>query len=176
MRITLTCSLILLLAPCVRAQDTVRRLDTIRVTSVREQPAGFIMEFEERRVRGVGHFLTAKQLRELDDRSFGDVLRTKLSGVALRSNAEGTFVYSRSGLPPRAMTTNALKHCFVQIVMDGIITYSMSTSDENPPDMAELLTRNFEAVEFYSNAATTPPEYRSTGASCGTLILWSRRT
>lgn len=168
-------ALLVLLAPVLGAQDPMTKPDTITIATLGDQP-GFIQEFEARRVRGGGgKFITARELRDMDDRSFTDVLRSKFSGLAFQTGATGTFAYNRSQTPPRALTTNSGKPCFVQIVMDAIMLFTMGPADASPPDMAELLTRNFDAVEYYGNSAGTPPEYRSTGASCGTLILWSRR-
>lgn len=174
MRFIPSCLTLLLLAPvCLPAQQPTR-LDTVTITAVGEN-AGFIHEFEARRVRGSGKFITAKEMREFDDRSFIEVLRTRFSGLAMQTGATGTFLYSRGQQPPRALTDNANKPCFVQLVMDGVMIFTMGPADASPPDIAELLTRNFDAAEYYSSAATTPPEYRSTGAICGTVILWSRR-
>jgi hypothetical protein len=62
--------------------------------------------------------------------------------------------------------------CWVQIYMDGTRLYAPNGSTD-AVDINEFLTRNLEAIEFYSGA-NTPPEFGSSWASCGTLVLWTR--
>lgn len=169
MRILSRVSLLLLLvSPALaRAQEAGRRPDVDR--------PGTIPEFEARRARGIGRFITAAELRQLDERPFTGVLRTRLSSLAQQNGAGGVNLYNRSQMPPKALLAGGSSRCFVQIVMDGVLIYSMSGAD-SPPDVSEFLTRNFDGVEYYGSVSETPAEYRSPGAACGTLILWSRRS
>ncbi len=150
-------------------------LDTVKISAPAEV-AGRLTEFEKRRARGGGRFITPAELRKNDERAFTDVLR-RLPGLAFQVGDRGSFLFNRGQQPPGALRGNAGKPCYVQIVLDGVTMYQMDFggSAEGPPDIEQLATRNFDAVEYYSGPSRTPPEFRTNGAICGTLVLWSRR-
>lgn len=152
------------------------RMDTVSISAPFVDQPGNIPEFEARRARGVGRFITTDELRQQDERALAEVLRTKFPDLAFRFNERAeVFVYNRRQQPPKALLGTAGTLCYVQLIMDGVVTYAMGGAEPDPPDVSNLLTRNFDAVEYYASVAATPPEYRSAGATCGTLILWSRR-
>lgn len=166
----------------VRVVFTMKRLppqlDTVSVKAAApgEMP-GEIREFEVRRAKGTGQFITREELRKNDERTLPDVLRGRLPGLGLQVGDRGTFMYSRSQQPPHALLKGAGgKPCYIQVVQDGVVIYRHGgMSAEGPPDISQLLTRNYDAIEFYSGPSRTPPEFRTEGAMCGTLILWTRR-
>lgn len=150
-------------------------LDTVNVTAPADVPTRLV-EFEARRARKLGRYITPVEMRKNDERGFADVLR-RLPGLGLQEGDRGIFLYSPTQQPPGALRGNALKPCYVQIVLDGVSIYQMGFggSPDGPPDVSLLVTRNFDAVEYYSSPSRTPPEFRTNGATCGTLVLWSRR-
>jgi hypothetical protein len=154
------------------------QLDTVSVKAAApgEMP-GEIREFEVRRARATGHFITREELRKNDERRLQDVLRGRLPGLGLQVGDRGTFMYSRSQQPPGALLKGAGgKPCYIQVVQDGVVIYRHGgMSAEGPPDISQLLTQNYDAIEFYAGPSRTPPEFRTEGAMCGTLVLWTRR-
>jgi hypothetical protein len=67
------------------------------------------------------------------------------------------------------------KPCYTQIIVDRVVVYQATDPGVDPPDISEYLTRSLDGVEYYSSPSRTPPEFRTTGAACGTLVLWTRR-
>jgi hypothetical protein len=58
------------------------------------------------------------------------------------------------------------RDCPPQYWLDGIPLQS-GGADEFAPD-------NVEAIELYSSPATTPPQFNTRSATCGTVVIWSR--
>jgi hypothetical protein len=158
-----------------------RMLDTMAVAAPSPDAvptSATLPEFEARRAKGTGRYITREQLRSQDERSFTDVLVSQVPGLLLERGYSGVHAYNPSQQPPGALRGNAGKKCYVQIVVDGIAMYHMSNGapvNGSPPDLTEYLTRALDGVEYYSGPSRTPSELRNEGAMCGTLVLWSRR-
>lgn len=152
-------------------------LDTVHVSATAIDVPGHITEFEARRLKKVGRYITREELRKADQRAFPDVLRAKFPNLGFEVGERSTQIYSPSQQAPGALRGNATKRCYVQIFLDGIPIFQMTQSGmtSEPPDVNQLLTQNFDAIEYYSGPSRTPPEFRTEGAMCGTLVLWSRR-
>lgn len=154
-----------------------RSLDTVSVHA-RLPSSATISEFERRRTHETGHFITREQLRAMDDRNFVDVLRARMPGILFLRSPTGVWAYSPSQQAPQALYSGRGKPCYTQIVVDGVMVYSPTDRlgpGVDPPDISEYLTPALDAVEYYSSPSRTPPEFRTSGAQCGTLALWTRR-
>lgn len=162
-------------------RHTSTTLDTVevRTTAVEPLPASASLpEFEARRTRGTGRFITTSDLRKEGERSFVDVLRSKIPGLLFEVANDGTHAYNPGAQPPSALLTNRGMKCYVQIVVDKNPIYQMAddrTLRIRPPDMADFFTQGMDAVEYYASPSRTPAEFRTSGAVCGTLVLWSRQ-
>jgi hypothetical protein len=138
--------------------------------------------FEDRRHAQQGIFITSAQLRRDDDRPFRAVLGRYATGISLVTYKSGIYASSMRGmatLDPR-LAVRAIPSdrrspagCWLQVYVDGTRMYAPN-GQADALDLGTILTRNVEAVEFYSGAANTPPEFSSSWASCGTLVLWTR--
>ena len=91
------------------------------------------------------------------------------------------LVSSGRGLPspmtvPRADPDNpkSQKACYAQVIVDGA-QRAPDHSATAVPDLREYELNGIEAMAFYPGPATTPAAYDGTGASCGTLLIWTRR-
>jgi hypothetical protein len=63
----------------------------------------------------------------------------------------------------------------MQIIVDGQPLYRAGL-DKLPPNLnSDLYVSELEAIEVYSGAASTPAEFNSAGAACGTIVMWTRR-
>jgi hypothetical protein len=63
--------------------------------------------------------------------------------------------------------------CYSQVYVDGVRIYA--PRDPSPvPDLSRYDAASLEGLEYYPGPATTPPEYGGTGATCGTVVLWTR--
>jgi hypothetical protein len=160
---------------------TAQTLDTVNVSAAgRLNRAGSLPEFDARRAHGTGRYLDAAQLRAEDERSFTEVLRSRIPGLMLEMNPTGVYAYSPSQQPPGALYgSNAGKRpCYVQVAVDGVMIYQQthnSDPGDTPPDLSQILTRSLDGVEYYSQPSRTPPEFKTPGSQCGTLVLWTRR-
>jgi hypothetical protein len=165
-------------APLTFALQPVQQLDTMNVSAGRSSTG--IPEFEARRARGAGRFLTRDDLRANDERAFVDVLRSRLAGISFQSTAGGVRAYSPRQQAPGALNSRSQNRgspCYTQVIVDRVPIFHQDNGagPTEPPDLSLLLTRSFDAVEYYSEPSRTPPEFRSVGAVCGTLVFWSRR-
>lgn len=149
-------------------------LDTVDVLA-RLPSTAMIPEFEARRTYATGRFITRDELRAMDDRNFIDVLRAHMPGLSLQRAPYGTWAYSPSQQAPKALLRKDSKPCYTQIIVDRVVVYQATDPGVDPPDISEYLTRSLDGVEYYSSPSRTPPEFRTTGAACGTLVLWTRR-
>jgi hypothetical protein len=115
---------------------------------------GMREEFEERRRMGFGSFIDSTVLRNSEQLRLPDVLR-RVNGISLvqRRNTAYAVSIRRPG-------------CYVQVILDGNVSRVLNLLDF---DIAAL-----EAVEVYRSAAETPSDFNSSGAACGTIVLWSR--
>ncbi len=154
-------------------------LDTLQVKAKENAPlpmSATLPEFEARRARATGRFITAAELRKEDDRVLTDVLRSRLGGVMFEIAGDGVHAYNPAQQPPGSLQRSAPRKCYVQIVVDGNSIYQISMgSGDRPPDLAEYQTRGLDGVEYYASPSRTPAELRSPGAVCGTLVFWTRR-
>ena len=131
------------------------------------QTAG-MQEFEARRKRGAGYFLTGDQLRHDRDRPLGDIVTAHIPGLrtVYGAHLNSQYLVSLRGEGPNALVSNAGSSlCYVQVFMNGSFIVDGDISWINPNDVA--------GVEFY-DVTRTPPAYRRPNGQCGVLLVWSR--
>lgn len=140
--------------------------------------AAKMADFERRRARGLGWFLTRSDLEGAYDRELSEVLRRRIPGLALNRNSRGSGVAvastrgsgsamqqsSGDGYPPA---------CYVQVYVDGVRVFAAGEG-QPPVSINEWRTSDIEGVEYYPAMQQTPPEFAGFGAICGTLALWLR--
>ena len=156
-----------------------------------------LAEFETRRAQGRGRFLGPDDVAKYNGKPLQELLKPLLNGARFQRNARGEMVIvSARSLNPSSlrMGTN-VKACQVQIWQDGMLLSDPNASaDLSSPttngqrgifgtthvgadrdfDVSNLITNDYMAVEYYSDLAMTPPGFRTGGASCGVLVLWTR--
>ncbi len=166
-------------------------LPTTTVDAAR--PAPHLVDFEARRAKGRGRYITPEQLRESHDRKLIDML-TRLPGLHADAGSDGiTRILARSGptsfvesgpktygtvvkgVPPkpqdakthRSSDDGSVKpgYCEVTVFMDGMYI--------KDPDISMLRATGFDGVEWYT-PSNVPPEFKRPGTQCGVLLLWSR--
>ncbi|HEY5547733.1 MAG TPA: carboxypeptidase-like regulatory domain-containing protein [Gemmatimonadaceae bacterium] len=162
-------------------------LDSVRVTALgRELVSPRMRTFERRRAGGFGTFIGDRVLRENEQVTLRYVL-ARIPGLRFVTYQNATFAaLARSSAtmnPPRAIPwdNNSPRRCWVQIYLDAIRIYNPVTSARGSPDAGQQVpniedfrVRDLGAIEFYSGPAATPAELGGTGATCGTLVLWTR--
>jgi hypothetical protein len=126
-----------------------------------------LRQFEERRSRGVGHFITEDELRKNDSHLLRDVVR-RLPGLQIKCISKGVKrgeCYATSFRQQSARVSLG-GECPVKVYIDGA-----SIGDN---DLSKLDVNHFAGIEYYSGGSTIPPQYNTTDSSCGVMLLWTR--
>ena len=131
-------------------------LDSVRVTAAATM--GWLAEFEERRARGDGQYLTAAEIERRNSVTVLDLL-IPFSGVGLQA---GTRAINRR--------YGATRNCPFQVFIDEV---KIPT-----PDLRNSISpRELAGIEVYTSIASVPLQYRSAGdaSACGVILLWTKR-
>lgn len=111
-------------------------------------------DFERRRARGVGHFITRDEIRGRGYLNMGDALRT-VKGVKVDCGPlECIIRMARSG--PR---------CFPSFWVDGQEARSFAVSTPIP---------DVQGIEVYRGTGEVPAEFTGSTAGCGVVVIWTR--
>ncbi|MBL0169172.1 MAG: hypothetical protein IPP90_00375 [Gemmatimonadaceae bacterium] len=143
----------------VQMEQTAQRLGNVKVTENRTRGALGIRDFEERRARGIGTFITRADILERGASRLSDMLRTKRGVNVVRGKVR--FVANTAG--------SRQTSCQPDIWLDGTRSRGM--------EVDEILPSTVEAMELYPYFSTTPVEFQPIGANttpCGTIVIWTR--
>lgn len=143
-------------------------LDTVRINSRRVTMR--MVDFEARRVQGIGQFITQEEIERRGSVQTSDFLRY-MRGVQVSQNTTqvfgGTQVYSRregGGFDGNQQQ----QFCPMQVLLDGIILPRYFNLDLLPPP------KQIAGIEVYSGAATIPPQFGGVDRRCGVVAVWTR--
>jgi len=176
----------------------VTQLDTMRVTSA--AITAHLREFEERRARRVGQFITAAQIDSVPGSTLQALLESKVHGVTATGE---TGLHIMSG---RMSTSGALSTgtagagpCWPVVYLDGL---KLLDDTGRGPDIGFINLLSIGGVEYYA-PSEVPPQYRDLGPmkngaalsrsaafpshgpplaalggesspGCGVMLIWSR--
>ena len=146
-------------------------LDTVRVAATGTGP---MAEFERRRATGMGTFITRETLARMGTQPLADVIAARATRVRLVHLPNGGWTLAAAH-PSTCMGPSCRQApvCYMTLWLDRVRVYTADSGDP-PPDLSEYKVDDIEAVEVYPGAAETPLELNPTGASCGTIVLWTR--
>ena len=144
------------------------RLNAVEIEEKEEQHP-FFAEYEKRRERGVGAFITVKDLEKLNTSYPSDAFR-RLPGMR--------FVQVTGGMGVRFMSTLSMTRgprggagggeCVPTIWVDGQAAPGM--------EIDEIRSQDIFGIEIYRGASTTPAQFAKAGlAQCGAIVVWTRR-
>lgn len=143
-------------------------LDTVRINSRRVTMR--MVDFEQRRLQGIGQFITQEEIERRGSVQTSDFLRY-MRGVQVSQNTTqifgGTQVYSRregGGFDANQQQ----QFCPMQVLLDGIILPRYFNLDLLPPP------KQIAGIEVYSGAATIPPQFGGVDRRCGVVAVWTR--
>ena len=111
-------------------------------------------EFESRRGRGFGTFVTRDDIVKRAPMHTSDLFRT-ISGVSV--------VSARGGSELRMLRSRT---CAPDIYIDGLEAQGFRIDDIPPTDIA--------GIEVFRGPAETPPRFRREHALCGVVSIWTR--
>lgn len=130
-----------------------------------------LREFEARRTSATGgHFFTTDELRKIEGgRPLMNYLANRLPGMLLYrpdpKNRPSEYYLGGQRGPGR---------CPVALYIDGAAFYVPGVTRDQPPDISGFSADDFAAAEYYASGASLPPQYNTTQANCGVLLLWRR--
>ena len=149
------------LKPAAVTLDTIRTM--VRAISPR------LSEFEERRMRGIGQFMTQFEIDRRNSVSVVDLLRSFMS-VSIAD--DGVARNYRAGIA---------RACPFQYFVDGVAIPTPRNPGSELPT-----TKEIAGIEVYANSATVPMKYQTFGSSnssgsagpggavCGVIVIWTR--
>lgn len=162
-----------------------------RVISAPEARApAHLVEFNERRQAGVGHFITREHLAKAEGglRRTGDVIAAQ-PGVNVRRGSNKIWIASSrttrtgncafcvgdvSSLNRADVAAGARPACFMDVYVDGAMVYDARHPENGLYDVNTIPPEHIAGIEVYSSAAQVPAKYNRTGAGCGVLLIWTR--
>jgi len=119
-----------------------------------------LADFWARRARGFGKFVTREEIERKGASRFVDVVRSVPSVTIQNSRGRPDIRFRGAGYG------SMFRDCPPQYWLDGI-PLERGVADEFTPE-------NVEAIELYASPATTPPQFNTRSATCGTVVVWSR--
>jgi hypothetical protein len=139
-----------------------------------------LAEFEDRRKIGLGKFLSQEVLAKAQGRKLADVLRSQVAGLRPVAMGSSAAMMSTRGASSFRMPSGdamdrrrgATQQCYVQVIVDGMLRYR-GQQNESLFDINSIAPDQLAGVEYHT-LSSTPSQYTSGGAACGTLILWTR--
>jgi outer membrane receptor for ferrienterochelin and colicins len=132
-------------------------LDPLNVSAKRRHVA--IEGFHQRRIQGIGSYVTRDDITSRNANQLSDVLRM-MSGVQVVRTRSGSGIRFTSASSGR-------RDCPPTMWIDG----------QRAPgiEIDELPISDIEGIELYRGASTTPPQFTyGSGAACGTVVIWTR--
>lgn len=118
-----------------------------------------MVQFENRRRHGVGHFITRSDIEHRNPMMLSDMVRSIPGAMLLPGD---------NGRPVLRFSRAARNNCPPQFFVDGIQVTGFGIDDMPPNDV--------EAMELYPGSAGLPPEFNRMQSTvvCGTVVIWSR--
>ncbi len=142
------------------------RLDPIEVTVERRETALQGVGFYRRVSDGFGEFIDREAIEQRAPAQMTDLFR-RVVGADVRSGADGPFrrfVMLRAG---RA------EDCFPRVLLDGIVVHP---GGDEPAAIDDLIDPEaVSGIEVYPSSTGLPMQYSGTDASCGVILIWTRR-
>jgi len=146
----------------VELEPTAQSLGGLTVTTSPSTRERWMNEFEERRARNLGVFVTRDEILKRNTSRLSDVLRDKRGIQLVRIGAGGYGVRFAMRQGPRGLT------CTPDLFLDGVRARGM--------ELDELHAQTVEAMELYDTFAAVPLQFTplANTVPCGTIVVWTR--
>ncbi len=146
----------------VELEPTVQTLGGMIVTTSPTTRERWMSEFEERRSKGLGVFLTRDEIAARNTTRLSDILRDRrgIQVVHLSTGSYGVRFVTHSG--GRGLA------CQPDMWLDGVRARGM--------ELDEIFASTVEALELYDTFATVPLQFthQANTVPCGTIVVWTR--
>ena len=127
---------------------------------------GDMVNLQNRIDRGVGYIVTRRQLDERQPLHLADVLR---GAPGVDVNQSGSSVTGTFDIRMRNAQTMLGRPCPPAVWVDGVKWRDVSSA------FTGIMGVELEVVEVYNGPAEVPGEFLDSDASCGAVIVWTRR-
>lgn len=148
----------------VRLSTDAILLAPLEVVARSESRTPYVADFEHRRRRGMGRYITRETIEERDPSRVTDLL-AEMPGVRLLGQGRGsrrTVVMGRgTGSCPASIWVDGLQ------VNRGPAGSDLALDDVVSPE-------SVYGIEVYRGSSTVPPDFVHDGA-CGVIVVWTRR-
>jgi hypothetical protein len=169
-------------------------LDSVMVEERARRSDPWLADFEQNRLRGVGHYVTRDQLEKQDARQLGSIM-SQTPGLNMM-NGSGGQAWPTSKHPPTtqcgARDTLCLRRerlfyipqkyealqgmrraCYARVYVDRMLMNPGQPAD--PFDLNTIAPMEIEAIEWYAGVSETPPKYSARSSACGIMVIHTRR-
>ena len=136
-----------------------------------------LREFESRRERGLGQFITGSQIDSAFGSSLATVIESRIRGVTVvGDNANGMHLMSYRQSTEHALLQVAAP-CWPTVYLDGV---QLSDDTGRGPNLDIIAMSSIGGIEFHS-PTEVPVQYKASGVmggasspSCGVMLIWTR--
>lgn len=135
---------------------TGEQLPSLEVEAKASKSLSRFSDFERRRARGVGHFITRDEIVARSYMNMGDALRT----------VKGVKVYC-DAIDCLARMVSAPAGCGPTFFVDGQVARSFATTTP---------INDVQAIEIYRGAGEIPAEFTGSESGCGVIVIWTKST
>jgi hypothetical protein len=140
--------------------EIVVELQGVRISAAQHP---FVQDYERRRAKGIGTFITPKQIQDLKP-SFSSEIFRQMPMVRLISTPSGYGIRFQAMLSINQKSSE----CIPMLWIDGQRVAGM--------EIDEIGANDIFAVEIYRGASTIPMQFISNGHSqCGAIVVWTKR-
>jgi hypothetical protein len=143
-------------------------LDTVRV--IAERTTADLREFEQRRQRGIGEFLSREQIARRGSLELVDLMRGFRS-VSIAQDSKGGAMPEQIAYNKRDygnFLTSGAGACPMQVVVDGVNMPSAFDLNLGP------LVSQIAGIEVYGGPSTAPSQFQGMDRRCGLVMIWTR--
>ena len=142
-------------------------LDTVRV--VAEGGSQDLRDFDQRRRRGVGEFLSREQIGRRGSVELADLMRGFRS-ISITQNSKAgiaeQIAYNKRDYGN--FLTSGPGACPMQVIVDGMNMPSGFDLNLGP------LVSQIAGIEVYGGPSTAPPQFQGVDRRCGLILIWTR--
>ena len=150
------------------------QLDPIEVTVERREVVLQGVGFYRRQEEGFGDFIDRQEIERRGPAEMTDLF-SRLPGVEMFSDPQNPlerYIVLRGGRQS-SFSSGSYGRCFPRVLLDGVVV----NPGGNQPAMLDQLIdpEAVVGVEVFQSSTGVPAQYGGTGASCGVIVLWTRR-
>ncbi len=138
---------------------------TVERREIKLQDVGFYRRAED----GFGSFIDRAAIEDRTPAQMTDLF-TRIPGAEVVPDPDNPlerYIVLRGG------RSSSTERCYPRVLLDGVLT---SRGGSEPAVVNHLIDPSaVSGVEVFPTSSGLPPQYAGTGASCGVILIWTRR-